>query len=106
MKSLILIAVAGFAAGLCPPGPSGDPNHYRDENGREWHGIRLDDGLLLQTHGTNMLLRSDCRAESPAFGEGRWEWANGGFVVIFDGDYRIGFPRQEIDAGQGERCRA
>lgn len=54
--------------------------------------------------GTETLyLGRDCDAFSPVLGHGRWSWANGGFVVELDGA-RIGFPRQEIEAGQGLNC--
>lgn len=35
-----------------------------------------------------------CDTFSPELGEGRWEWANGGFIITAGGR-RFAFPRQE-----------
>lgn len=57
----------------------------------------------VETGIETLYLGRDCDAFAKVLGEGTWAWANGGFVVEFGG-HRIGFPRQEIDAGQGLGC--
>ncbi|MDH3262439.1 MAG: hypothetical protein OEM24_00405 [Paracoccaceae bacterium] len=37
-----------------------------------------------------------CDAFTEAFGQGTWNWSNGGFRVTFDNGKILGFPRQEI----------
>lgn len=57
--------------------------------------VRLPEGLRLGFDGIEILyLGRDCDAYSDRFGAGSWEWANGGFSVIF-ADETIGFPRQD-----------
>ena len=45
-----------------------------------------------------------CDAFSENYGDGTWEWANGGFVIHFQSK-DFGFPRQEIDIPGMEKCR-
>jgi hypothetical protein len=84
--------------------PSQSASGYQDGNGQAWRAVQAQNGLVLISRTTNIHLSSDCKAGSPRYGSGRWESANGGFVVIF-GERRIGFPRQSVDIGQGEACR-
>ncbi len=51
-----------------------------------------------------LYLGRNCDAFSKVLGNGRWGWANGGFVVEFPGK-SISFPRQEIDANNGSNCQ-
>lgn len=59
--------------------------------------------MQVETGSETLYLGRDCDAFSKVLGQGTWSWANGGFVIEF-GSHRIGFPRQEIDAGQGAKC--
>jgi hypothetical protein len=47
-----------------------------------------------------------CDASSEAFGEGTWNWSNGGFRVNFDKGKILGFPRQEIPWESLLHCEA
>ncbi len=96
-----VVLAAPVAAGAEPPVET-----CQDANGRVWRRVGgTVDSVVLGRRGVRMELHSTCVAESNRFGVGRWEWANGGFIVIFR-RARIGFPRQEIDAGQGSGCRS
>lgn len=77
---------------------------YQDSGGRAWDGIRSESGLLLATRGITIQLRRDCKAVSSRYGEGTWQSANGGFLIRF-ANVEIGFPRQEVDVGQGRACQ-
>ena len=54
-------------------------------------------GATIQTiYDTETIyLGASCDAYSELLGNGEWAWGNGGFIVDF-GDFRIGFPRQEL----------
>lgn len=54
-------------------------------------------GALIQTiyETETIYLGASCDAYSELLGNGEWAWGNGGFIVDF-GDFRIGFPRQEL----------
>jgi hypothetical protein len=97
------ILLAGAA--LMGAQPADQSPSFEDGEGQAWRVVRSNSGIVLVGAVTNIHLGRDCKAGSPRYGVGTWEWANGGFVIIF-GETRIGFPRQEIDIGQGERCRA
>ncbi len=49
-------------------------------------------------------LGKTCDAYHKVFGKGSWDWANGGFRVVFD-KILFGFPRQELNAGIGMNCQ-
>lgn len=102
MKIHLLAALA--IASLASPATA-QATRYQDAGGRAWDAIRSESGLVLATRGATIHLSRDCKAVSARFGDGRWEWANGGFAVVF-GAQRIGFAGQAIDVGQGEACRA
>lgn len=101
MKAILFLVAAGLLTSTQPS----RRDAYQDANGRSWYPIATETGVVLTTRGAHIHLSRDCKAASARFGLGRWEWANGGFVVIFDGT-RIAFPTQEIDVGQGTNCRA
>lgn len=42
-----------------------------------------------------LYLGKSCDATSSVLGDGKWCWANGGFVAQFDRS-KMGFPRQEL----------
>lgn len=101
MTVRLIIAAALLAT---PAAALAQAPRYQDGSGRAWDAIRSENGLVLATRGVTIHLRRDCRAVSARYGEGRWQWANGGFIVRF-GTQEIGFPRQEVDIGQGQDCR-
>jgi hypothetical protein len=47
-----------------------------------------------------LYLGRDCDARHNVLNEGKWCWANGGFVAEF-GNTSIGFPRQELSCADG-----
>ncbi len=91
-----LLAVPATAIAQAP--------RYQDSGGRAWDAIRSESGLVLATRGITIQLRRDCKAVSSRYGEGTWQSANGGFLVRF-ANQEIGFPRQEVDIGQGQACQ-
>ena len=91
-----LLAVPAVATAQAP--------RYQDGGGRAWDAIRSENGLVLATRGITIHLSRDCKAVSARYGEGSWQWANGGFTVRF-ANQEIGFPGQEVDVGQGQACR-
>jgi hypothetical protein len=108
------LSAALIATALASPVRSEEPFVYISDAG---HGYTLDCnangyvltsvnpvgrrigavGALIQTiYDTETIyLVSSCDAYSMLLGNGEWAWANGGFIVDF-GDFRIGFPRQEL----------
>lgn len=118
MRSVIVLVVWGLA---CPIPAQGNLVYVSAE-GHQYGYVRNDSGAVLtslypvariigtgaaaqQVTGMETLyLGRDCDAFSQVLGDGRWAWANGGFVVELAGA-SIGFPRQEIDAGNGDGCR-
>ncbi len=40
-------------------------------------------------------LNVDCTVSHDTLGVGEWHWANGGWVIEYDGAVKLGFPRQE-----------
>ena len=103
MKIRLLAALAVVTLAASPAAAQG--TRYQDGGGRAWDAIRSESGLVLATRGATIHLSRDCKAVSARYGDGRWEWANGGFAIVF-GEQRIGFASQEIDVGQGQACRA
>jgi hypothetical protein len=94
--AVALLAVPAAALAQSP--------RYQDGGGRTWDAIRSETGLVLATRGATIHLSRDCKAVSARYGEGSWQWTNGGFTVRF-ATQEIGFPRQEVDVGQGQACR-
>lgn len=99
VAALMLAAPTGLAA------QRGYGGGFEDGDGRVWRPSFNANGAVLRSRGATLYLGRRCDAYSPQYGRGRWEWANGGFLVVFRGR-RIGFPRQEIDAGQGSACQS
>lgn len=52
-----------------------------------------------QEKRVTLYLGDSCDASSPSFGKGKWNWANGGFVVELE-NRRFGFARQELICGK------
>ena len=51
-----------------------------------------------------LYLGKACDAFAEPFGNGTWGWANGGFILTFDGGKRLAFPRQEPPEGANLDC--
>ena len=64
----------------------------------EFHGTVNRHGLVLRSPRTTLYIGKSCDAYSKVYGKGRWEWANGGFVVQFP-HKRFGFARQVPQMG-------
>ncbi len=76
-----------------------------DAEGRPWTAVSRAGGIELRSSRGSVLLLPACTAHSPEFGTGRWNWANGGFRVLFP-EGQILFPRQEPPlADPAGRCR-
>lgn len=102
MKFRFAIAAALLAV---PAVAHAQTPRYQDGTGRAWDAIRSENGLVLATRGITIHLSRDCKAVSARYGEGSWQWANGGVTVRF-ANQEIAFPGQEVDVGQGQACRA
>jgi len=79
---------------------------YIDSTGERYSS---ESGIVLQSKDDTLVLDRTCRAFSKKYGEGRWNWSNGGFLVSFgenEGKVSIGFPREEIDIDDEGKCRA
>ncbi len=51
-----------------------------------------------------LYLGKDCDAYSDIYGKGSWGWANGGFRIDFKNKF-FGFPRQEVEIINMEKCQ-
>jgi hypothetical protein len=102
MKGSLVAAAAATIVFACPQPASAQ---YVDGNGRAWQHAVNRNGMVLRSGPTVIYLGRNCDASSPRYGPGRWEWANGGFSVIFRG-IRLAFSRQEVPARMGLGCRA
>jgi hypothetical protein len=49
-------------------------------------------------------LMPDCTALRPDGEKGTWEWANGGWRVMYGDRVAVGFPRQEAPLGSPPAC--
>ncbi len=58
----------------------------------------------LTRSGDIVYLGRSCDAFSDRFGDGRWRWTDGGFIVFF-GATRLSFPGQIIDLQSAQGCR-
>ena len=79
---------------------------YTDSTGKEYSS---ESGIVLKSKDDILVLDRTCYAFSKKYGEGSWNWSNGGFLVSF-GKHKnkvlIGFPREEVDIDDQGRCRA
>ncbi|HEY0117033.1 MAG TPA: hypothetical protein VGB54_15080 [Allosphingosinicella sp.] len=104
--SICILAGMMLAAQGASAAQRGYGGGYEDGDGQVWRASFNANGAVLRLRGATIYLGRGCDAYSPQYGRGRWEWANGGFLVVFRGGRRVGFPRQEIDAGQGGNCQS
>jgi hypothetical protein len=79
------------------------PLPLRSSDNRQWTVQYNEHGAVLRSGRDTVYLGDDCDALSRTWGRGRWEYANGGFLILI-GRRRIGFPRQAIAVGR--RCLA
>ena len=78
---------------------------YLDAGGRAWTAFPEREGTGLRSALGSLVLLPSCTARSDRLGRGRWNWANGGFRVVFPGATFL-FPRQEPPlADPSGRCR-
>ncbi|MDI5891842.1 hypothetical protein [Halomonas rhizosphaerae] len=61
-------------------------------------------GASIETNDGAIYLGVSCDAYSNAFGNGNWEWGNGGVAVYFQ-EKSFGFPHLDFKI-QNERCRS
>ncbi len=119
MVNIVKIAVFSivYATSVLAEGPE-----YHASNGQIFTGKPNANGIVLTSKHPVSIYKEDgansqweeapeiiyvgksCDVLSTAKGAGTWSWANGGFVIEFNG-LTLGFPRQELDAGQGSNCR-
>ncbi|MEM9630111.1 MAG: hypothetical protein AAGA50_02205 [Pseudomonadota bacterium] len=52
-------------------------------------------GSSVTRERETLYLGRSCDASNSVLGDGKWCWANGGFFAEL-GEYRMGFPRQEL----------
>ena len=82
-----------------------DQNSYVDSLGVNYQYEKNNSGAVLRSSTATFYLGKDCDVISPQYGNGTWSWANGGFMIDFGSAGSLGFPRQEIDAGNGANCQ-
>ncbi len=76
-----------------------------DAEGRSWTAFPQREGIGLRSQRDSFVLLPSCTARSGRYGTGNWNWANGGFRVVFPAASFL-FPRQEppLEDPSG-RCR-
>jgi hypothetical protein len=84
---------------LCLPGLAwAEAVSYATADGRVflYAGAEADGVLYPEANpGDVYTLTPDCKVSHATLGTGEWHWANGGWVIEYDGAVRLGFPRQE-----------
>jgi hypothetical protein len=74
-----------------------DADTYTTSDGRVFMFAGADeDGVLYpDTDPTDAYtMNFDCTVTHDTLGAGEWHFANGGWVIEFDGQVKLGFPRQ------------
>ncbi len=93
MKHLLLACAA------CLPGAaSAEAISYTTADGRVFFyaGAEVDGVLYPEADPADVYtLNPDCTVTHDTLGTGEWHWANGGWVIEYDGAVKLGFPRQE-----------
>lgn len=76
--------------------PSEDVYYYTSGDGIQYKATTNTNGFYLVADKTNetLSLGKSCDAHSSKFGNGKWGWANGGFIAEFQNGNSIGFGRQ------------
>ncbi len=92
---------------------SGDGDQYfiqYNKNGavltsvNEKHIIANNASGKVTSKKLKLYIGKDCDAFSKVYGNGSWEWSNGGFLIEFKGK-SFGFPRQEVDIPGMQKCQ-
>jgi hypothetical protein len=71
---------------------------YATADGRVflYAGAEVDGVLYPEADPTDVYtLNFDCTVSHDTHGAGEWHWANGGWVIEYNGAVKLGFPRQE-----------
>lgn len=109
----IFLAGAAFAQGTQYLSNDGVLFDFEEnEHGAVLTSVEPKDGPLVLNDaatpridvGDVLYLGRSCDAFSLEFGDGSWNWTNGGFIIDFPG-LRVAFPGQAIDVVPGNRCR-
>jgi hypothetical protein len=85
-----ILCLAGIAMADAAP--------YTTADGRVFLYVGADHDGLLYAKGNeadNYVMNFDCTVMHGTLGAGEWHWANGGWVIEYDGAVKLGFPRQE-----------
>jgi hypothetical protein len=84
---------------VCLPGlVRADAISYATADGRVflYAGAEGDGVLYPEADPTDVYtLNFDCTVSHDGLGAGEWHWANGGWVIEYEGAVKLGFPRQE-----------
>lgn len=93
MKHLLIASLA-----ICPTLAAAGAVTYATADGRVFifAGADVDGVLYPETDPTDVYtLNPECTVTHDDLGAGQWRFANGGWVVEFDGAVTLSFPRQE-----------
>jgi len=77
---------------------------YTDSTGKKYSS---ESAIILKSKDDTLVLDTSCYALSKKYGEGNWNWSNGGFLVSFGENEKkvsIGFPREEVDIDDQGKC--
>jgi hypothetical protein len=100
--ALIITLLAASAA-------QADPLEYQTSDGQHYLFVAGKGGGMLylqsDTQDWHELL-PDCSALRADGTLGTWEWANGGWRVVYGEKVAVGFPRQEAPMGAPPECLA
>ncbi|WP_298559932.1 hypothetical protein [uncultured Aliiroseovarius sp.] len=107
LVAALALCISIFASGEASSYTSGSGHDYDmtcNQNGYVLHSTSPVSRWVFGEVGSNtytvrqtevIYLGRSCDAQTEIMGAGEWCWANGGFVVEFDGG-RLTFPRQEL----------
>jgi hypothetical protein len=93
MKNIMIVCLA-----CLPSLANADAVSFATADGRVFlfAGAEEDGVLYAEADPTDVYtLNFDCTVTHDALGAGEWHWANGGWVIEYDGAVKLGFPRQE-----------
>ena len=92
MKRLLIACL------ICLPSLArAEADTYATSDGRVFlfAGAEVDGVLYPDTDPTDVYtLNPDCTVTHDTLGAGEWHFANGGWVIEFAGEVKLGFPRQ------------
>lgn len=117
LNSLVMAAMIPVLCLLPLPVSAQEYDYYGDNH--SWSMSCNKSGYVLRSRypvtrfkeaGTNsklnhanetLYLGQSCDASHTVLGEGKWCWANGGFIAEFQSS-KMGFPRQELNCPNNE----